>query len=169
MAAAGDFGPDQSSRLYQLDPANLSTVRVIEIPHTGELPADQAEGLDGPLVAAGGWVWVTFGRHFRAYNPTTGELQVDLTEPAGLQAGALGGSNDGTRLWTAAWDSYGTAAPVQERNATTGAVLASGRIRASRFVAAGTVMWTALPGGMMQEAGPDPGRRDHYPGPRAGG
>jgi hypothetical protein len=148
---AADLGPDQPSRLYQLDPGDLSTVLVIEVPHTGELPADQAEGLDGQPVAAGGWIWVSFGRHFRAYSPTNGHLQVDLTEPAGLQAGALGASSDGTRLWTAAWDPANPVAPVQERDATTGAVLASGTTRATAFVAAGPVMWTALHGGMMQE------------------
>jgi hypothetical protein len=156
MAAGGGYvwasvndGPLRPSSVLQLDPTTLASVHTVPLPHTPGFSSSigNVESA-GAMAYAGGHLWVAFSHWWRAIDPATGTV-VRTVNQDGEFADAVAASPDGRTLWTSGYRSDTRSVPVDQRDAQTGAVLASTTTVATRFVPTTTGTWVTVVTGML--------------------
>lgn len=154
LAAAPDPTDSYAGEVYVLDPKTLKILRQIPLP-TGPPPTVDVPEATGPAMVAmsDGAIWAGTGTEAVRINPKTGATGTPVTFASPLGGLAVGGG----RLY----DSYEDADTnqigvpvVEERDATTGALLASAEPDAiappALVAAAGTAgVWASFRGGMI--------------------
>lgn len=122
VTSSPSAGHDGTATLDQIDPATLTPRGTMQLPITA-LPGGGA-GFPAVLAAApGGPLWVGIGTQLYRVDPTTGAVTGQLGEPGDVDSLSL--SPDSGLLYAGTAGANGTGGVVVERDATSGALLAT--------------------------------------------